>query len=113
MLIRAEEDYDQNLHLKLNVGFKFKDKSDYLNKIKYEEDREKLKEEVKKAIGRSGIRSIVDDAEKARKAVSNAIRHALEKIERDNVTLAKHLRSSIKMGEYCLYNPEHEIDWKL
>jgi len=31
MLIRAEEDYDQNLHLKLNVGFKFKDKSDYLN----------------------------------------------------------------------------------
>lgn len=31
MLIRAEEDYDQNLHLKLNIGYKFKDKSDYLN----------------------------------------------------------------------------------
>ena len=31
MVIRAEEDYDQNLHLKLNVGFKFKDKSDYMN----------------------------------------------------------------------------------
>jgi len=31
MVIRAEEDYDQNLHLKLNVGFKFKEKVDYLN----------------------------------------------------------------------------------
>jgi len=31
MLIRAEEDDDQNLHLKLNIGYKFKDKSDYLN----------------------------------------------------------------------------------
>ena len=31
MLIRAEEDYDQNLHLKLNIGYKFKDKSDYVN----------------------------------------------------------------------------------
>lgn len=31
ILIRAEEDYDQNLHLKLNIGYKFKDKSDYLN----------------------------------------------------------------------------------
>lgn len=31
LLIRAEEDYDQNLHLHLNVGWKFKDKSDFKN----------------------------------------------------------------------------------
>ena len=30
IVIRAEEDYDQNIFLKMNIGYKFKDKSDYM-----------------------------------------------------------------------------------
>ena len=61
------------------------------------------------------LRSGVPDeiAEKARKAVSNSIERALEKIQDEHSSFWRHLKNSIKTGRMCCYSPEEAVKWDL
>jgi hypothetical protein len=59
-----------------------------------------------------GSRDAVDDAEKARKSVSEAVRRAMKIIEKKHPELFLHFNNTISLGEYSLYNPEEEINWE-
>jgi DNA repair exonuclease SbcCD ATPase subunit len=59
--------------------------------------------------GRS--RQFSDDGEKARKRVAAAIRRTVEAIEKENTDLWRHLKSCIKTGYSCSYEPLEDIEW--
>lgn len=85
---------------------------DFARKAHLEKDRESLITEILKSHSSiHGIRLFSDDVEHARKAVSMAVSRALEKIEKKNEKLHKHLKNNITLGHYCIYNPEKEVDW--
>jgi TolB-like protein len=74
-----------------------------------EEEKERLLDEMRKAIGLGGRdRKMGDSSERARSAITWRIRHAIKKLELVHPTLARHLRVSIKTGFFCSYQPEKE-----
>jgi pimeloyl-ACP methyl ester carboxylesterase/class 3 adenylate cyclase len=76
------------------------------------EELEFVTTELGAAYGLSGRpRRATDDVERARKAVTNRIRDALSRIEREHIALGGHLRRSIKTGTFCSYEPETPISW--
>lgn len=54
-----------------------------------------------------------DTAERARKAVTQRVRAAIQRLERDHPELGRHLDRSIRTGTYCSYAPEHPTSWTL
>jgi hypothetical protein len=77
------------------------------------EERQRIIDEIKSATGLSGrAREFPTDTEKARKAVSRAIREAIEKIRKDHPTLADHLDESIHTGGSCYYLSDG-IEWEV
>jgi hypothetical protein len=52
-------------------------------------------------------------SERARKAVSNAVGHALGKIEKEDILLYRHLANAIRCGTYLSYQPEQPVTWEL
>lgn len=64
------------------------------------------------AYGLSGTpRRLADPAERARKAVANRIRDAVSRIEANHPALGRHLRTSIRTGTFCCYEPERTVTW--
>ncbi|NNE94689.1 MAG: hypothetical protein HKN24_01535 [Acidimicrobiales bacterium] len=61
--------------------------------------------------GRS--RTVGEPAERARSAVTHRIRDAVEKISRADERLASHLRTSIKTGRFCSYQPQPTERWEV
>lgn len=57
-------------------------------------------------------RSFTHPAERARKAVGNRIRSALRRIENHHPDLARHLRSSVRLGVFCSYQPTEPTRWR-
>jgi non-specific serine/threonine protein kinase len=57
-------------------------------------------------------RRVNDDTERARKSVTNRIRHAMSQIESSHPALGRHLRSSIRTGTFCSYEPERTVRWE-
>jgi len=57
-------------------------------------------------------RRVGDPAERLRKAVTNQIRRALEKIRSAHPELGHHLANSIRTGFVCAYRPERPVDWR-
>ncbi len=49
--------------------------------------------------------------EKARKAVTNSIRSALRRIEKEHPDLWKHLDATLRTGGHCSYRPASEMHW--
>jgi hypothetical protein len=73
---------------------------------------EALETEVLKATGLGRRkRKMGNDADRIRKAVSNAITRAIEAIEKEHPHLARHLESALIMGHAFSYRPEVDIDW--
>jgi len=65
------------------------------------------------AYGRTGrARKIGDPMERVRKAVTNRIRDAIERVSKRHRSLGRHLDDAIRTGIYCCYSPENPIDWK-
>jgi len=62
---------------------------------------------------RGQIRKSNDPLDRTRSAVTWRIRNAIQKIEKQNPELGKHLAMSIKTGLFCSYNPEKNISWTL
>lgn len=76
------------------------------------EEAEQLAAHLKAVSGLGGNpRPAADDAEKARQAVSTAVRRAMSAIEKKHPGLWKHLRKSMKTGAFCCYGPDPEITW--
>lgn len=54
-----------------------------------------------------------DVAERARKAVTQRVRAAIQRLDRDHPELGRHLDRSIRTGTYCSYTPERPTSWSL
>jgi hypothetical protein len=64
-------------------------------------------------IGRSGRhRSFGNAPEKARVAVTQAIKRVLNKLNKQHPALYQHLAASVRTGTECTYNPTTPIDWE-
>jgi non-specific serine/threonine protein kinase len=53
--------------------------------------------------------------ERARVAVTRAIKRAIKRIEAENAPLGHHLRNAVRTGAYCAYDPEPtaRVRWRL
>ena len=58
-------------------------------------------------------RLLGDDTERARKAVTARIHHAIGRIQHYHPDLAAHLRTAIRTGTACTYQPAQPVDWNL
>jgi hypothetical protein len=77
-------------------------------------ERDALIGELAHALGLGGrSRRLGDDTERARKAVTARIHHAIDRIQRYHPDLAAHLRTAIRTGTACAYQPAQPVDWKL
>jgi predicted ATPase len=78
------------------------------------DERDSLQAELAAALGLGGRpRRTPSSAERARKAVTNRIRDALARIEREDPELGEHLRRSVRMGTECAYRSEPRSPWSL
>ncbi|WP_170110734.1 hypothetical protein [Flavilitoribacter nigricans] len=58
-------------------------------------------------------RNLGASTEKARAAVTWRIRSAIKKIDRQHTALGRHLSHAVKTGNYCSYQPERPVAWKV
>jgi hypothetical protein len=73
-----------------------------------------IEHELAAAYGLSGTaRRPADPAERPRKAVTNRIRDAISRIEANHPALGRHLRTSIRTGTFCSYEPERSPTWEV
>ena len=83
---------------------------------KAEDEKETLAREIRRAVGLGGRdRRAASSAERARVAVTRAIRLALERISEQNRDLGRLLSTTIKTGAICSYAPDDRfpISWRL
>ncbi len=83
---------------------------------KAEEEKEALAREIRRAVGLGGRdRRAASSAQRARVAVTKAIRLALERISVHNRDLGRLLSTTIKTGGICSYVPDDKlpISWRL
>ncbi|MFC4015925.1 AAA family ATPase [Nonomuraea purpurea] len=75
-------------------------------------ERQALLDELRTATGLGGRpRRLGDEAERARKAVTNRIRNTLRQLDQRHPELAAHLRASLSTGATCRYQPTSETHW--
>ena len=78
-------------------------------------DRDYLVSELARAVGLGGrARTTGSTSERARAAVTRAVRYALRRIADHHPTLADHLEHTIQTGTYCSYHPDprHPAKWQ-
>jgi len=83
---------------------------------KAEDEREALAREIRRAVGLSGRhRRAASSAERARVAVTRAIRLALARISEQNRDLGRLLSTTIKTGAVCSFCPDDRfpVSWRL
>lgn len=77
-------------------------------------ERDALIGELSRALGLGGrSRRLDDDSERARKAVTARIRHAIDHLQHYHPGLAAHLHAAIRTGTACSYQPAEPVGWKL
>jgi len=79
-------------------------------------ERECLVRELARAVGLGGRdRRAGSASERARSAVTRAIRQALPRVREHNSSLGEHLDRTIRTGTYCTYMPDPRVPvvWKL
>jgi len=80
-----------------------------------EVERDLLVRELSRAVGLGGRnRRAGSSAERARSAVTRAMRHALARIRKHHSPLGDHLDRTIRTGTYCVYLPDRRVPiaWK-
>lgn len=76
------------------------------------EELEAITAEVGRATGLGGRnRRAADDRERARQAVSVAIRRAMKAIKKEHEPLWQHLQNSLQIGEFLSYQPDQPTFW--
>ncbi len=77
-------------------------------------EREAIMQRVSADVGLGGRPRASDDwVERARKAVRTRIAHALKRIESAEPAVGRHLRASVRTGEFCAYEPPDTVRWQL
>jgi hypothetical protein len=75
-------------------------------------ERDALIGELSRALGLGGRnRRLGDDSERARKAVTARIHHAIDHLQHYHPDLAAHLRAAIRTGTACSYQPAEPVGW--
>jgi pimeloyl-ACP methyl ester carboxylesterase len=83
-------------------------------KVAAREELDALLQELTAAYGLAGRpRRSPDPVERARKAVSRRLRHAMSRIAGVHPRLGRHLAASIRTGVFCSYQPERDIVWSV
>ena len=78
------------------------------------EERDALLAELAGAYGLGGRpRRTGDPAERARTTVTSRIRDAVTRVEHVHPELGRHLRSSVRTGTFCSYQPERPVAWEV
>jgi hypothetical protein len=83
---------------------------------KAQADREYLLGELTGAVGLGGrLRTMGGSAERARTSVARSLRYALAELAACHPEVAEHLRTSVRTGTYCSYQPDAfaRVDWTL
>jgi hypothetical protein len=71
-----------------------------------------LSVQLTRAFGRTGhARKMSDPMERVRKAVTNRIHDAVDRIAKQNPHLGRHLHNAIRTGFSCWYSPEVPVIW--
>jgi tetratricopeptide (TPR) repeat protein len=79
-----------------------------------EAERDILIRELSRAVGLGGRDRVAGlGSERARSAVTRAVRHALARIREHHGPLGDHLAGAIRTGTYCAYVPSVPITWKV
>src|SRR5262249_14332858 len=74
---------------------------------------ETITEQITAAYGPGGPpRTAGDPAERVRKAVTNQIRRALDRIHAAHPELGRHLSNALRTGFICAYRPEQPVAWR-
>ena len=72
-----------------------------------QEELDFLSQELSSAVGLGGrSRKTNSPADRARSAVSKAIKSAIKRIEKSHPTLGDHLRQTVRTGMFCSYTPD-------
>lgn len=72
-----------------------------------ERDRDFLIAELSRAVGLGGrFRSVGSDVERARTAVTRALRYSADRLAAEIPDLGAHLSASLRTGTYCSYRPD-------
>ncbi len=80
----------------------------------HRQERDALAKELRAAVGLGGRkRRLGQPSERARKAVSARIRASIKKVRELHPELGEHLETSITTGNFCIYAPSKEIEWRL
>lgn len=75
-------------------------------------ERDVLIEELRRNLDIKGrSRRLGDTSERARKAVTARVRDAIATIEQAHPDLGGHLRTAVRTGTYCSYQPPHATSW--
>jgi len=78
------------------------------------EERQGIRRELRSKLGLGGrIRKDSDTEQRARKAVTMAIKYSLQSIREVHEPLYLHLANSIKTGKNCFYLPEEPTHWSV
>jgi tetratricopeptide (TPR) repeat protein len=77
-------------------------------------ERDELVHALTLAVGRDGRPRILGDGlERARKSVTARIRNSIRRIGEEHPDLTRHLDRAVDTGVWCVYRPEHPIEWTL
>ena len=111
---RAREDYRTRLaDLAVLIADAERD-GDTAGADRAEQERDALVDALSAAYGLGGrTRRTGDPAERARSTVTWRIRDAIRRIDAVHPELARHLRSAVRTGAFCSYQPEDDPHWQL
>jgi hypothetical protein len=77
-------------------------------------ERDFLTAELAAAVGLGGRARVAGDPnERSRKAVTNRIRLAIDRVTATHPALGRHLDHAIRTGTFCSYRPEHPVAWRV
>lgn len=83
---------------------------------RYREELELLRTELARGEGLGGReRAAGSTSERARQAVTKALKSALARIAAESPSLSRHLASTVRTGTYCRYDPDPRLPiiWRL
>ena len=77
-------------------------------------ERDALISELTHAVGLGGrSHRLGGDSERAARRLPPRIHHAIDRIQHYHPDLAAHLRTAIRTGTACTYQPAQPVDWNL
>jgi hypothetical protein len=111
--VRARADYRARLEALRDEADEAERFNDPLRASRAREEMAALAEQLGPASAHARLRR--KDADRARLAVTKAIRYAIDKVERVHPRVGEILTTTVKTGVYCRYqpDPEHPIRWTL